>query len=150
MYGGLKGKGGDTLFSDNAHGGLTMYDTFRKARGFRFVVLFGLLALLLASACSPNRITGRNPATLRDQIYSVEPRQNGTVSIWMVHDDLGTYCTADRRIIDAINTIFRSKDPSAYVSYRTMQIGDPACGQEGDNDSGFHTYLITDIQPVAQ
>jgi hypothetical protein len=118
---------------------------------YRLLVLSALaLVLLLAVACSPNRITGRNPATLRDQIFSVEPRQNGTVSIWMVHDNIGTYCTADSRIIDEINRIFRSSDPSAYVSYRTMQIGDPACGQEGDEQSGFHTYLITGIEPVSQ
>ena len=114
------------------------------------MLLLGIIVLLLLAACSPNRITGRNPATLRDQIFSVEPRQNGTVSIWMVHDNVGTYCTANGDLIKEINTIFRSADPSAYVSYRTMQIGDPACGQEGDADSGFHTYLITAIEPVQQ
>jgi hypothetical protein len=127
-----------------------MYDQFRYSRGSRRTILLGVLLLLLLAACSPNRITGRNPATLRDQIFSVEPRQNGTVSIWMVHDNVGTYCTANGELIEQINTIFRSSDPSAYVSYRTMQIGDPACGQEGDADSGFHTYLITAIEPVAQ
>src|SRR3954467_682618 len=126
-----------------------MYAEVRKFRHSRMVILLGVLVLLFAAACSPNRITGRNPATLRDQIFSVEPRQNGTVSIWMVHDDTGTYCTANGDLINEINTIFRSADPSAYVSYRTMQIGDPACGQEGDADSGFHTYLITDIVPVS-
>ena len=118
---------------------------------YRMIVLGALAILvLLAAACSPNRITGRNPATLRDQIFSVEPRQNGTVSIWMVHDNIGTYCTANGDIIAEINRIFRSSDPSAFVSYRTMQIGDPACGQEGDEASGFRTYLITDIEPVNQ
>lgn len=127
-----------------------MHDQSRKSLGSRLIILIGVSALLLLAACSPNRITGRNPATLRDQIFSVEPRQNGTVSIWMVHDNVGTYCTANGDIINEINRIFRSADPSAYVSYRTMQIGDPACGQEGDEASGFHTYLITDIEPVAQ
>src|SRR5215208_6512730 len=127
-----------------------MHNKFRKFYASHSLILLGVIALLLLAACSPNRITGRNPATLRDQIFSVEPRQNGTGSIWMVHDNTGTYCTAKGDIIDEINTIFRSKDPSAYVSYRTMQIGDPACGQEGDADSGFHTYLITDIKPVEQ
>jgi hypothetical protein len=127
-----------------------MDDKFRKALGSGYTILLAVIVLLLIAACSPNRITGRNPATLRDQIFSVEPRQNGTVSIWMVHDNTGTYCTANGDIINEINTIFRSNDPSAYVSYRTMQIGDPACGQEGDANSGFHTYLITDIQPVGQ
>lgn len=127
-----------------------MHNQSRKFRRSHAIILLGVLVLMVIAACSPNRITGRNPATLRDQIFSVEPRQNGTVSIWMVHDNVGTYCTANGDIINEINTIFRSNDPSAYVSYRTMQIGDPACGQEGDADSGFHTYLITDIQPVAQ
>jgi hypothetical protein len=127
-----------------------IHPNFQKTHASRCAVLLGVIALLLLAACSPNRITGRNPATLRDQIFSVEPRQNGTVSIWMVHDDTGTYCTANGDLINEINTIFRSADPSAYVSYRTMQIGDPACGQEGDADSGFHTYLITDIEPVKQ
>jgi len=127
-----------------------MNDKFRRFHGSRLVLL-GVIVLLLIAACSPNKITGRNPATLRDQIFSVEPRQNGTVSIWMVHDNTGTYCTANGDLINEINTIFRSKDPSAYVSYRTIgQIGDPACGQEGDANSGFHTYLITDVQPVNQ
>ncbi|MBI1255827.1 MAG: hypothetical protein GC204_00005 [Chloroflexi bacterium] len=127
------------------------HEEFRKSRTLRTLMLLGVMLLMLvAAACSPNRITGRNPATLRDQIFSVEPRQNGTVSIWMVHDNVGTYCTANGDLINKINTIFRSADPSAYVSYRTFQIGDPACGQEGDADSGFHTYLITDIQPVSQ
>lgn len=127
-----------------------MHNPLRHAHRSRYTLLLGVLLLLFVAACSPNRITGRNPATLRDQIFSVEPRQNGTVSIWMVHDNVGTYCTANGDLINKINTIFRSSDPSAYVSYRTMQIGDPACGQEGDADSGFHTYLITAIEPVAQ
>lgn len=127
-----------------------MHNPFRQSRRSRTILLLGVLLLLFVAACSPNRITGRNPATLRDQIFSVEPRQNGTVSIWMVHDNVGTYCTANGDLINKINTIFRSSDPSAYVSYRTMQIGDPACGQEGDEASGFHTYLITAIEPVAQ
>ena len=127
-----------------------MHDKFQKAHASRALFVLGVIAILLLVACSPNKITGRNPATLRDQIFSVEPRQNGTVSIWMVHDDVGTYCTANGDIINEINTIFHSADPSAYVSYRTMQIGDPACGQEGDEASGFHTYLITDITPVNQ
>src|SRR3954454_6586070 len=103
-----------------------MDDKFRKALGSGYTILLAVIVLLLIAACSPNRITGRNPATLRDQIFSVEPRQNGTVSIWMVHDNTGTYCTANGDIINEINTIFRSADPSAYVSYRTMLIGDPA------------------------
>ena len=127
-----------------------IHNQTHKSQGSRSLLLLGAIAMLVLAACSPNRITGRNPATLRDQIFSVEPRQNGTVSIWMVHDNVGTYCTANGDLINKINTIFRSADPSAYVSYRTMQIGDPACGQEGDADSGFHTYLITDIEPVAQ
>ena len=130
-----------------------MHENFRKVRNLRAVLLLSIIALIVVAtaACSPNKITGRNPATLRDQIFSVEPRQNGTVSIWMVHDNIGTYCTADGNIINKINTIFHSKDPSAYVSYRTIgQIGDPACGQEGDANSGFHTYLITDVEPVSQ
>jgi len=128
-----------------------LHNSSRTSRGFHAVLLLAAIVLLVAAACSPNKITGRNPATLRDQIFSVEPRQNGTVSIWMVHDNIGTYCTANGDIINKINTIFRSKDPSAYVSYRTIgQIGDPACGQEGDEASGFHTYLITDVEPVNQ
>ena len=127
-----------------------MSDNLRKFRGARYVAVLAVLVLVLIAACSPNKITGRNPATLRDQIFSVEPRQNGTVTIWMVHDNIGTYCTANGDLINEINTIFHSKDPSAYVSYRTFQFGDPACGQEGDANSGFHTYLITDVQPVSQ
>ena len=127
-----------------------IHHPFQKPYRLHIVLLLGATVLLLLAACSPNRITGRNPATLRDQIFSVEPRQNGTVSIWMVHDNVGTYCTANGDLIKEINTIFRSANPSAYVSYRTMQIGDPACGQEGDADSGFHTYLITAIEPVQQ
>ncbi len=124
-------------------------DAFRKFHLSRTLLFgFAVVILVVLAACSPNTITGRNPATLRDQIFSVEPRQNGTVSIWMVHDNIGTYCTANGDLINRINTIFHSKDPSAYISYRTMQVGDPACGQEGDSNSGFHTYLITDVQPV--
>jgi len=115
----------------------------------RFVLLVVILFSLVAG-CSSQQITGRNPGVLRDQIFSIEPRANGTVSVWMVHDNLGTYCTADQAVVTELNTIFYSPDPTAFITYRTFQIGDPQCGQEGSAKNGFTTYLILAVKPLGQ
>lgn len=110
--------------------------------------LLAVLFLFCLAACSPNLITGNNPATLRDTIFSEEPRENGTVSYWMTHDDLGTYCTQDATVEKKMHDSLFGEHGEILLSYRTYQLSDPACGQErGD---GAKTYLILGVTVVGQ
>jgi len=52
----------------------------------RLILCFAILVLLAACGAGAKAIT---EGTLQDSIFSVEPRVNGTVSIWMTHDDVG-------------------------------------------------------------
>lgn len=118
------------------------------------------VAALALSACGPGP-TAITSATLRDQIFSIEPRQNGTVTIWMVHDDVGSYCVTDPSLVKEAQTIFHSGDPTAIVSYKTINAGDAAgggffgldygtvCAQEDQGSSSNHTtYLVTGVEAL--
>lgn len=47
-----------------------------------------ICTLLLFAACVPGPHAVVD-GVLRDTIFSYEPRANGSISIWMLHDDVG-------------------------------------------------------------
>ena len=92
--------------------------------------------LLLLAACSPDTevIDVRNPATLRDDIFSVEPRTNGTYTIWLVHDDTAAYCTSDKVIGETALRAVRSRDALVVMTYVSILTNDKEYW--GNRDTG--------------
>ncbi len=116
----------------------------------KFIGLFMVTLLLLAACAGPKAITG---GVLRDQIFSVEPRANGFTTLWMVHDDVGAYCTNDAMLITEAQQIFNSADPTAFISYRSVNANDPEYAWLGDltgggcaiEKTGTTVYLLTAV-----
>ncbi len=87
----------------------------------KFVILAVLLAVL-AAACSPaGNISKRNPGTLRDYIFSVEPRNNGSYIIWMRNDDVAAYCTTDKALGDTALQAIHSRTGLIIMEYRNRE-----------------------------
>lgn len=127
-------------------------------------ILFVVLAiLLLASACMPGAkaiLTG-NPGVLRDTIFSIEPRANGTTVVWMTHDDLGSYCTKDPAIVKAATAIINDKTRPAEVilTYASINAGDSenggifdlgstGCPADRGEGNGNVVYKVVSVVPV--
>ena len=86
--------------------------------------LLGLAVLLtiVAAACSPaGNISRRNPGVLRDYIFSVEPRNNGSYIIWMRNDDVAAYCTTDKSLGDTALQAIHSRTGLVIMEYRNRE-----------------------------
>lgn len=101
----------------------------KKAKKGGIIGLILLLALMLAGCQGPKAIVN---ATLRDTIFSVEPRANGATSIWMTHDDVGTYCTFDTKLAADALAILKSANPEVIITYRSINSNDPEWAWLGD------------------
>jgi hypothetical protein len=121
------------------------------------IVLLALVIVL--AACSTQQyISETNPAVLRDTIFSVEPRNNGTYTIWMVHDDIGAYCTADKTIGEQALQAVRGKSATVVMTYRYRQAGDreyapytdSGCAIEGTKYTGVTVYKILSIEILGE
>ena len=81
-----------------------------------------LLLAILATACSPaGNISKRNPGVLRDYIFSVEPRNNGSYIIWVRNDDVAAYCTTDKAIGDTAMQAIHSTTGLIIMEYRNRE-----------------------------
>ena len=82
----------------------------------------GILLVVLVAACSPaGNISKRNPGTLRDFIFSVEPRNNGSYIIWMRNDNIAAYCTTDKAIGDTALQAIHSRTGEVIMEYRNRE-----------------------------
>lgn len=97
-----------------------------------FIVLVAMFAL---SACGAGA-KAITEGTLQDTIFSVEPRVNGSYSVWMTHDDVGVYCTVDKALGDKALTIVKSDNPKAIITYRSVNNSDPEYAWLGDTTGG--------------
>lgn len=88
------------------------------------VFVFALL-LMVVAACSPaGNISKRNPGVLRDYIFSVEPRNNGSYVIWMRNDDVAAYCTTDKALGETAMKAIHSRTGLVVMEYRNRETGD--------------------------
>ncbi len=137
----------------------------------RLTLFVLLLAGLVLAGCGSNGIQGLGAITdayLRDTIFSVEPRVNGSTTMWMTHDDVGYYCTTDRALGQKILAMIKdtSQPVEVLVEYRSVNIGDPeyngatlgGCAREstgagssdkGSNNANQQMYKIISITRVA-
>lgn len=130
----------------------------------RLVLLVTVLFVLLLTACGPGAkaITSGNPGVLRDTIFSVEPRLNGTTTVWMTHDDLGSYCTKDASLSKLAQDIINDKTKPAEVilQYASINAGDSegggvlgditssGCAADRSTGNGNVVYKIVSIVSV--
>lgn len=112
--------------------------------------LLGLLTVLGLTACSP-RVIGSaegQRATVRDAIYSLEPRQNGAYVMWLRYDDEGVYCMTDKGLYDRAMDIMTKGSGWAVIEYHTLRSTELAC-QNVENTSSKgaqHTiYVVNSI-----
>lgn len=118
-------------------------------------VLFGILSgcvivaiILTLSGCAGAQAITK--ATLRDTIFSVEPRNNGVTVMWMTHDDVGAYCTTRPEIAAKMHRFLNEQTRrEVLVDYKSLNVGD-----EGYNllnggcstDTDTTNYIVIDIR----
>lgn len=134
-------------------------DTMMKNLKTKFLAFLGVL-IVMSCACSPKVITTSKSATVRDYIYSLEPRQNGAYVMWLRYDDEGVYCmTSEQMYKDALEILKRGEGMIVmnYVTYygHEHEGENSKCyGVEGTRDStspgsGDHTiYIVTSFEEV--
>lgn len=116
-------------------------------------LLVVFLAVLLAS-CGPGPYAIER-ATLRDTIFSIEPRSNGTTTLWMTHDDVGAYCTRDSALVAQANALLAQPAPynEVLVTYRSINNSDSewqwfGVGEGCARDSTTTIYRIISLTAV--
>lgn len=86
-----------------------------------FVALI-LTALLAACGAGPHAVQN---GSLRDTIFAVETKENGSHFVWMTHDDAGVYCTMDDELFAKAAAIFnnRAAAPEVILNYISANVG---------------------------
>src|SRR5689334_10453345 len=117
-----------------------------------------VLLLLVLSGCAGAGPHAVRDATLRDTIFSIETKENGSHFIWMRYDDVGVYCTMDSTLFNKAVEIFNEKShqPEVFIKYISSNLGsdenknffqDPL-GTQGCKHDAATVYVITSIQAV--
>ncbi|MBI1279298.1 MAG: hypothetical protein GC179_14315 [Anaerolineaceae bacterium] len=125
------------------------------------LLILAVLLAILAAACSPaGNISRRNPGTLRDYIFSVEPRNNGSYIIWMRNDDVAAYCTTDKALGDTALQAIHSRTGLIIMEYRNREaldkesrdVNQGGCAVEstGSKNDTTPIFKILSIEIVSQ
>ena len=117
-------------------------------------IVIAVTGLILAACSTAGNISTNNPGILRDEVFSVEPANNGTYSIWMVHDDIGAYCTADKTLGETALKAVRAKSALVVMSYRNREVSDTennapdlgGCAIQGSKYTGVTVYKVLSIE----
>ena len=120
-----------------------------------------LLLAVLATACSPaGNISKRNPGVLRDYIFSVEPRNNGSYIIWVRNDDVAAYCTTDKALGDTAMQAIHSRTGLIIMEYRNRETldkesrgvdqGGCAVESSGDKTDTTPIFKVLSIEVVSE
>lgn len=106
-----------------------------------------VVIVALTGCAGPQAIRGK--ATLRDTIYSVEPRNNGVTVMWMTHDDVGAYCTTKPEIAAKMKDYLEGGVGEVLVDYKSLNIGDEGFDLLNggcSTDSNTTNYIVVDIR----
>lgn len=115
-----------------------------------------VIILIVLAACSGRAGVVRN-GVLRDTIFSVEEIENGTWRIWVTHDDVAGYCTADEELGKEAMDLILEHDGEVLIFFETPLPGeaeysfwhDSKCG---DISTGYEEstamFMVTGIQAV--
>lgn len=119
-----------------------------------------MMLVMLAAGCSPaGNISKRNPGILRDYIFSVEPRNNGSYIVWMRNDDIAAYCTTDKALGEMAIEAINSRTGLVVIEYRNREGGDKesrevnqgGCTVESSGDtSSTPIFKILSIKILSQ
>src|SRR5258708_3936751 len=123
-------------------------------KNFKFKILsLIVLASVVLSGCSARVIENKEGrrATVRDAIYSLEPRANGAYVMWLRYDDEGVYCIdSDTLYNQAMNLLLTTG--WAIVEYHTYSsvndVGRCSDVENTTSDAGTkHTiYVVNSIK----
>jgi uncharacterized lipoprotein YajG len=117
------------------------------ALGILSAVVICILVLVLSGCAGPQSIT---KATLRDTIFSVEPRNNGVTVMWMTHDDVGAYCTTRPEIAEKMNQfLHQNTRQEVLVDYQSLNVGDEGYDLLSGGcatDANTTNYIVIDIR----
>lgn len=124
---------------------------------YRLVLLTVLLFALAACGAGPHAVRS---GLLRDTIFAVEEKQNGSYFLWMTHDDVGTYCTMDAALYYEAKKIFIDKThaPEVLLTYISSNVGTDEnpdvfhnpLGTQGCVHDAATVYVIKSIEAVNQ
>lgn len=119
-----------------------------------WLAVVGILGL---AACGPGPHAVQDGA-LRDTIFAIETKQNGSHFVWMMHDDVGVYCTMDNALFGKAEAIFNDKShtPEVIINYISANLGSAEnpgllqnpLGNEGCSHDEAVVYVMTAITPV--
>jgi hypothetical protein len=112
------------------------------------LIVLSFAAGLLVACAGVQAIKGK--ATLRDTIFSVEPRNNGVTVMWMTHDDVGAYCTTKPEIAAKMVDFLSNYNGEVLVDYKSLNVGDDGynllnggCSTDSKNTTN---YIVLDIR----
>lgn len=118
-----------------------------------------LVVVLVVGACGAGPHAVQEGA-LRDTIFAVETKQNGSYFVWMTHDDAGVYCTMDSELFAKAEAIFndKSKSPEVFLKYISANVGSAEnpdllqsrFGTAGCSHEQAVVYVMTDISAVSE
>lgn len=120
-----------------------------------WVIVFLLLFL---GGCVGKGAHAVEQGEIRNIIYSIESKVDGTYFVWMTNDDVGAYCTMDKAIYDQAKSILEDETriPKVFLGYESLNRGTKerpatlsnAFGTEGCSHSEATVYVITYIRRV--
>lgn len=101
-----------------------------------FIVLLIGMIMLSFIACSPAHLISKdNSGILRNYLFSVEPHNNGTYTLWMKDDDVGAYCTSNKEMGERALKVVQMLAPGDITiigTYRNREPGDTEYNGWGD------------------
>lgn len=106
-----------------------------------------VLVVMFLTGCA-SEIDPSHPAIVRDELFSVEPRVNGTYTIWLMHDDIAAYCAMDETIGETALKAMHEKSAIVVINYTkgaSIRLDDQGCTAEGAK----YIYKITSIEVLA-
>lgn len=104
-----------------------------------FIILIGLALL---SSCAEYTRRGK----LKDEIFGIEHRANGVVVVWVVHDDVGSYCFNNRETAAKAEDLFKNYDGKVIITYDDGSTFD-GCPSSTE---GNHVYTAREIYAVEE
>lgn len=99
-----------------------------------------ILLIVLLAGCSEYTRNGK----LKDEMFGIEHRANGVVVVWVVHDDVGSYCFNNGEMAAKAEKLFNTYEGKVVITYDDGSAFDGCPG----NTSRNHVYTARNIEKV--
>lgn len=132
-----------------------------SVKGKNVFKTLGLLLLMsfAVGACGAGAHAVQDGA-LRDTIFAIETKQNGSHFVWMTHDDAGVYCTMNDELFAKAEAIFnnRGSSPEVILNYISANVGSAEnpdllqsnFGTAGCSHDEAVVYVMTGITAITE